>query len=224
MSVKHIEYLKVKDSKLLVVEVRPVKCLLDTPQGPAYTDKWMGYSHWKELRRLLMNIVDEYEEQRATHNVKCNQPKCKTGDIIQIGYMFRDLVSCTWCTQYFLAPRSSSTWTEKDDDSGKLQDKGGRFESLVTCSQMLVISAILREPAETSAESHLQNSSASHQQARVNKKLMRALDSSFQYPNSISDYFPASNVSGEDNSPKSVSSSSGKKGNPPGMVKYVKSS
>lgn len=89
---------------------------------------------------------------------------------------------------------------------------------------MLVISVILRDPAESSTESVLRlNSSTTHHQACLNKKLIKALDSRMEYTISVSDYFNASSASSEDSSSKSVSSSSrGKKKNSPVMVKYVK--
>ncbi|XP_063889072.1 uncharacterized protein LOC135115895 isoform X1 [Scylla paramamosain] len=187
MSIKHLEYLKVKDSKLLVVEVRPIRCLLDTPSGPTYTDKWMEHSHWKELHHHLLEVVEEYEEQRAALNVECNKPKCKSGRTLQIGYMFRPLPQC-WCSLYFLTPRNLNTWTDDGNGSGDLQDKGGRYEDLVACGEMLVVSVTLSDLAGSSSQSAFsQNSSKSHQQASTTNKLMKALGSKME--NTISDYF-----------------------------------
>ncbi|KAG0727844.1 hypothetical protein GWK47_033758 [Chionoecetes opilio] len=223
MSVKHIEYLKVNDSKLLVVEIRPVKCLLDTPSGPTHSDKWMEHSHWKELHHILKDIVDEYEEQRNTQSVKCNLPKCKSDETLQIGYMFRNLPSC-WCSPYFLTPRSRCTWTQEDvDGSGKLQDKGGNFEDLVACGEMLVISVLLRDPAEQSTDAALSPNPSTTHQAHLNKKLIKALDNTIEYTNSISDYFTSSGASGKKGAAKGVSSARRRrKKRSPTREKYVK--
>ncbi|XP_045114618.1 uncharacterized protein LOC123506528 isoform X2 [Portunus trituberculatus] len=149
----------------------------------------MEYSHWKELHRQLWKVVEEYEEQRAALKVECNNPKCKTGTTLQIGYVFRPLPKC-YCSLYFLTPRSHQTWTDDGNDSGYLQDKGGRFEDLMACGEMLVVSVTLRDLTGSSSQSVLtQNSSNSHQQARVTNKLMKALGS--KVVPTISDYFKA---------------------------------
>ena len=89
---------------------------------------------------------------------------------------------------------------------------------------MLIISVILCDPGENCTEPVLsQTPSTSHQQACVNKKLIKALDSRMEYTNSISGYFNTSSASGKDSSSKSVSSSSeGSKTSSSVRVKYVK--
>lgn len=226
MSIKHLEYLKVKDSKLLVVEVRPVRCLLDTPLGPTYTDKWMEHLHWKELHHHLAEVIEEYEEQRAALKVECHKPKCKTGRTLQIGYMFRALPQC-WCSLYFLTPRNNQTSADDGCDDGDLQDKGGRHEDLMACGEMLVVSVTLRDLCGSSSQSGFsQSSSSSHQQARVSSELMKALGCKVAVP-TISDYFitPEDNdscVSVSDTSSKRVSSSGPREGQSSSGVKYVK--
>ncbi|XP_042230076.1 uncharacterized protein LOC121871730 [Homarus americanus] len=91
MSVRHIDYLKIYPSKLLVVEIRPVRCVIDTPSGPSRTAKWMNYSHWKELQTLLNDAVDQYQEEKnnlsVTQDIECNKPIIKVGSTIKIGYV-----------------------------------------------------------------------------------------------------------------------------------------
>lgn len=207
MSVKHLEYLRISNSKILLVEVRPVKCLLDTSMGPALTDKWLEYSHWKEIYHLLEDIAEEYEEQKITQGIKYNQPKCKIGATIQMGYMFRSLPSC-WCSLYFLTPRNPPIW-EKNVNA-ELQDKGGRFENFGLCGEMLVVSAILRDslPSSTTEVASTLSSSGTYQQECLNHKLIKALDCRATYTTSISNYFKASTSSADDISAKCVSSSS----------------
>ncbi|XP_063607693.1 uncharacterized protein LOC134782214 [Penaeus indicus] len=208
MSVRHIDYLKIKPSRILVVEIRPVRCFIDTPTGPSRTAKWMTYKHWKELRLMLNEIADQYEEQRAlqkaTEDIECNKGKTKEGSSIKIGYMFTAYRKCS-CV--YLTPRDSNTWSDDEDEDGELRDRGGRYQHFLPCGEMLVVSVALQEnqPLSQPKESQykdvdLQGLSGSQAEgrtsfmspARTDRQLLRALDSSIVFTNTISDYFESS--------------------------------
>ncbi|XP_042878353.1 uncharacterized protein LOC122257238 isoform X2 [Penaeus japonicus] len=169
----------------------------------------MTYKHWKELRSMLNEIADHYEEQRtlqkATEDIECNKGKTKEGATIKIGYMFTTYRKCS-CM--YLTPRDSSTWSDdEDDDSDELRDRGGRYQQFLPCGEMLVVSVALQEnqPLSQDKESQgddfdLQSSSGSQAErrtsfmspARTDRQLLRALDSSIVFTNTISDYFESS--------------------------------
>nr|XP_053653337.1 uncharacterized protein LOC128702881 isoform X1 [Cherax quadricarinatus] len=208
MSVKHIDFLKIKSSKLLVVEIRPVRCIFDTASGPTRTAKWMNYYHWKELRKMINDIADKYEEKKSnlniTEDIECNKPLIKVGSLIKIGYMFTTFRKCS-C--HYLTPRDSNIWTDdEDDDNEELKDKGGRYDSFVPCGEMLVVSVTLLNSGEDGLQEdtaanvtrqqkirrelvHTRSMSSPVQHERL---LLKALDSSIVFPNKISDYFESS--------------------------------
>nr|XP_045602259.1 uncharacterized protein LOC123760601 isoform X1 [Procambarus clarkii] len=218
MSVKHIDFLKIKPSKLLVVEIRPVRCIIYTSSGSTRTAKWMNFYHWKELRSMINDIADEYEEQRnklqVIQDIKCNKPLIKIGTTIKIGYMFTTFRKCS-C--HYLTPRENGTWTddEDDDDSMELIDKGGRYDSFMPCGEMLVVSVTLLKPLVlnelVSQEDPIENvtqkqtngegsrqARSSMTSLRHDRQLLKALDSTLTFASTISDYFePSQKLSGE---------------------------
>ncbi|KAK4303709.1 hypothetical protein Pmani_024300 [Petrolisthes manimaculis] len=209
MSVKYIEFLKVKYSKILVVEVRPVRCLLDTPEdGIKRTAKWMNHSHWKELRSLLSGVVSEYEEHKTnlkvTEEVECDRPATKCGSTIKIGYMFTRYKKSS-C--YFLTPREGEACTDDEDENDlSLRDRGGLYNSLQPCGEMLVVSVSLAEESgskqQGSDDTGLDISltippSPSTITRTVDRQLIKALGSSIPFTNTISDYFESSHQTGE---------------------------
>ncbi|XP_047476839.1 titin homolog isoform X2 [Penaeus chinensis] len=166
----------------------------------------MTYKHWKELRLMLNEIADQYEEQRAlqkaTEDIECNKGKTKEGTSIKIGYMFTAYRKCS-CV--YLTPRDSNTWSDdEEEEDGDLRDRGGRYQNFLPCGEMLVVSVALQEnqPLSQPKESQdkdvdLQSLSGSQAEgrtsfmspARTDRQLLRALDSSLVFTNTISDYF-----------------------------------
>ncbi|XP_042241163.1 uncharacterized protein LOC121878809 [Homarus americanus] len=234
MSVRHIDYLKIYPSKLLVVEIRPVRCVIDTPSGPSRTAKWMNYSHWKELQTLLNDAVDQYQEEKnnlsVTQDIECNKPIIKVGSTIKIGYMFTNFRkhSC-----HYLTPRDDCAWTddEGDEDVG-LKDKGGRYESYMPCGEMLVVSVTLLTLPSSSeqgsqdtskkrilySEEGSQDTRSVLSPTRYDRQLLKALDKSMVFTNTISDYFEVSQqLPAEPTSSKKNSSSSSVQ---PGSIKH----
>lgn len=112
------------------------------------------------------------------------------------------------CSCVYLTPRDSNTWSDDDDDDdGELRDRGGRYQHFLPCGEMLVVSVALQEnqPLSQPKESQdddldLQCSSGSQVEgrtsfmspARTDRQLLRALDSSIVFTNTISDYFESS--------------------------------
>ncbi|XP_064108331.1 uncharacterized protein LOC135216777 [Macrobrachium nipponense] len=185
MSVRHIDFLKIKPSKCLMVEIRPVRCYVETSSGKTKTAKWMSYEHWKELRILLNDITTSYEESKmigSTGEIKCNEYKMKDGQNIKIGYMF---VAHNSYQCHFLMPKDNATWTDDEDDDDdaeeyqRLKDKGGKYRALIPCAERLVVSVRLQ-------------SQASQLEIPADKQLFKTLDSSFVVTNTISDYFSSS--------------------------------
>ncbi|KAK4308175.1 hypothetical protein Pmani_020114 [Petrolisthes manimaculis] len=207
---KHIEFLKVKPAKLLVVEIRPVRCLLDTPEGIKRTAKWMDYSHWKELGRLLSEVVSEYEEHKTnlkvTQEVECHRPTTKDGATIRIGYVFTKYKKCS-C--HFLTPRKGEAWTDDEEDENylNLRDKGGVYYNREPCGEMLVVSVSVAEESgstiqpgsdDTGLDISFDISPSPNTVSRaVDRQLMKALGSSLPFTNTISDYFVSSHETGE---------------------------
>ncbi|KAK3890633.1 hypothetical protein Pcinc_005429 [Petrolisthes cinctipes] len=211
MSVKHIECLKVKPAKILVVEIRPVRCILDTPEGIKHTAKWMDYSHWKELRSLLSEVVSEYEERntnlRVTQEVECHRPVAKNGSTIKIGYMFTKYKKCS-C--HFLTPRKGETWTDDEEDENdlNLRDNGGVYYNLEPCGEMLVVSVSMSLAEESGSKQQGSDNtgldisfdispSPSTISRAVDRQLIKTLGSSLPFTNTISDYFVSNHETGE---------------------------
>ena len=40
---------QVGDSRLLVAEIRPIKCRINSTAGPTLTIKWMEFQHWQVI-------------------------------------------------------------------------------------------------------------------------------------------------------------------------------
>ncbi|XP_068234712.1 putative autophagy-related protein 11 [Palaemon carinicauda] len=194
MSVRHIDFVKIRPSKCLMVEIRPVRCYIETSSGMTKTAKWMSYEHWKELRILLNDITTSYEESKMiglTEEIKCNEHKMKDGQLIKIGYMFvpHNSYKCQ-----FLMPREDATWTDDEDEEiPALTDKGGKYRALIPCAERLVVSV------------RLQNQTSLHNNP-ADKQLFKALDSSFVVTNTISDYFPSSQKKFVDSEPSLLQS------------------
>ncbi|XP_068234739.1 uncharacterized protein [Palaemon carinicauda] len=178
MTVRHIDFMKIKPSNILMVEVRPLRCSIATSSGLIKTAKWMSYEHWKELHLLLSDVATLYQESKvtgSTQEVKCYERKMMYGNLIKIGYMFVAQNSYMCC---HVIPMNDATWSDEDDDEDKsLEDEDARCEELIPCGVRLIVSVELQ-----SHQSLLQS----------DKQLSKALDSCLVVLNTLSDSNPSS--------------------------------
>ncbi|XP_064108311.1 uncharacterized protein LOC135216765 [Macrobrachium nipponense] len=193
MSVRHIDFIKIKPSKCLMVEIQPLRCYIPTSGGVTKTAKWMSYEHWKELHLLLRDVITSYEESErigSSLQADCHETKMKDGHLIKIGYMFmvRNTFKC-----HLIRPRDGATWTDDDEDydeeeeeeGQKPRDRDCRYGALIPCEERLVVSVQLKKQ---------------HSIPRKDKTHCQALDSSFVVINTFPDHIPSTEANFVDSS------------------------